>query len=85
MQTVTLSKRVTVIKKEVVEIENVEFVQLGEGVLSSLHCDGHAGTIGDERPIAFVWAKGRAWRLCRKCSAHLTLPAPDKGDSHRAG
>lgn len=62
-----------------IDVESVQFLSPSDG-LSHLPCNGgdkkHA--IGTDRPIAIVWACGRGWRLCRKCSEHLAQDEQDK-------
>ena len=79
MQTISIPTNKFVTRDIVVE--NVEFISpVG---LNHLPCSGgdHEHAIGSERPIAIVWAEGRGWRLCRRCSAHLTKHAPDVVES----
>ena len=79
MQTITVQKKEQVITREPIIVDSVKFVS-PIGSLNSLLCNACGNQIGSERPVAIAFGKGRGFRLCRKCSAHLTPVGADAAE-----
>ena len=82
MQTFVIKERKVTYQKRDVEAETIKFLSVDiKPSMNKLKCSACLKKVGEERPIAVVWAEGRGWRLCNQCSRHLTTNEADKRDT----
>ena len=81
MQKIGVAKKKVSYKIEMVDVVTFRLINPSQGKLNELPCSGCGQQVGSERPLAIVWDGSRSYRMCRKCSAHLTMLAPDKGQA----
>jgi len=73
MQTIGIAKKVVAYKTEEVNVEAFRLINPSiTKEINGLSCNGCSQPIGDERPIAIVWDGKKSYRMCNKCSCHLT-------------